>query len=213
MICLCCHRFNIHYTKGKKMVALKNKKLLLWVILGLLSIAIISCSSMDTHHVDTWKLPAKKNDKSAMIIGRIGLTDNKPMPMRVVAYLKWGKAYGHSGRVPRGEKEYIMDNGYFVIPNIEPGKYWFSGFFAFGYYNTINDMPNEKNDTINIKPGEIKFVGSYDYHNDGRSFSLKPAQKHSELEIMQWLLKTSTGSGWEATIKQHIKSLSGGKSK
>lgn len=192
------------------MIFSMNRKPSLLATILLVAIAFAGCSGMGTNSAKSWKLPVKENAESAMIVGRIGLAGNKPMAMRVVTYQLWGKSYSHSGSVPRGEEEFIMDNGYFVIPNIKPGRYWFSGFYAYGFYNSVNTMPTEKN-IINVKPGEIRFVGSFDYNNDGSSFSLIQAERPSELEIMQWLSRAGNGTGWESAIRQHIKTISGAK--
>lgn len=191
----------------------------LWASILLAAILLSSCSSVTIMPAEAWKLPAKENAESAMIVGRIGLEGNKPLATNAVTFQLWGKIYFHGGNVPRGEEEFLMDNSYFVIPNIKPGQYWFAGFYANGVYNRL---PADKKDFIDVKPGEIKFVGSFDYV-EGKlstlrtafgvpgSFGLKQAQKPSELEMMRWLLRAGNGSGWEATIKQRIRTLGGAK--
>ena len=188
----------------------------------ILTVVMLSgCSSVAIMPAESWKLPARKNPESAMIVGRIGLAGNKPLAMNAVTFQRWGDVYFHGGDVPRGEEEFLMDNSYFVIPNIKPGSYWFAGFYADG---RLNRMPADKKDFIEIKPGEIKFIGSFDYDSSTLSsistafgvpgsFSLKPAQHPSELEMMRWLSRTSDGSGWESTIKQRIKALGGSNKK
>lgn len=154
-----------------------------------------------------------------MIVGRIGLEGNQPLAMNCVTVQQWGKVYFQAGNVPRGEEEFLIDNSYFVIPNIKPGQYWFAGFYADGSYN---QLPANEKDFINLKPGEIRFVGSFDYvpgdlsglrkaFGVPGSFGLKRAQKPTELEMMRWLLRAGKGSGWEPAIKQRIAALGGTK--
>ena len=187
----------------------------------LLAVLLSSCSSVNIMPAASWKLPAKQHAKSAMIVGRIGLEGNKPLATNAVTIQQWGKGYFHMGNVPRGEEEFLMDNSYFVIPNIEPGQYWFAGFYADGSYNRL---PANEKDFIEVKPGEIKFVGSFDYvagdlkglrmaFGIPGSFGLKYAQEPTELEMMRWLLRAGKGSGWEPAINKRINALGGTKSK
>ena len=185
----------------------------------LLSVLLSGCSGVSVMPAETWKLPAKESAENAMIVGRIGLEGNKPLATNAVTFQQWGKGYFHSGNVPRGEEEFLMDNSYFVIPNIKPGQYWFAGFYANDMYNR---MPADEKDFIDIKPGEIKFVGSFDYVAGNLSglrtafgipgsFSLKHAQKPTEAEMLRWLLRAGKGSGWEPAIKRRINALGGTK--
>ena len=191
----------------------------LWVTIFLTLTTLGACSSVTILPAESWKLPARENAESAMIVGRIGLEGHKSLAINAVTFQLWGKIYFHGGDVPRGEDEFLMDNGYFVIPNIKPGSYWFTGFYADGRFNRLSA---DKKDFIEIKPGEIKFVGSFDYSSSTASsistafgvpgsFSFKPSRKPSELEMMRWLLRAGNGSGWEPTIKQRIKALGGSK--
>jgi hypothetical protein len=150
-----------------------------------------------------------------MFVGRVGLPDGQRLTLRDVNIQRWGKVYAHMGTVPRGEKNFVMDNNYFVIPNVKPGTYWFAGFYAAGAYN---GLPANKKDFIEIKPGEVKFIGSYDYI-DGKlstlrmslgipgSFGLQPNRKPSELEMLKWLMTVGNGSGWEPVIQQRARAL------
>ncbi|MDH4235567.1 MAG: hypothetical protein OEV15_10600 [Gallionella sp.] len=199
------------------MILMRHKAMLTMTLL--FAFLLSSCSSVNVMPAESWKLPAKQNAKSAMIVGRIGLEGNKPLATNAVTVQLWGKGYFHMGNVPRGEEEFLIDNSYFVIPNIEPGKYWFAGFYADGTYNR---MPADEKDFINVKPGEIKFIGSFDYVAGNLkglktafgipgSFELKRAQNPTELEMMRWLLRASKGSGWESDIKRRINVLGGSK--
>ena len=72
---------------------------------------------------------------------------------------------------------------------------------------------------MEVKPGEIKFYGSYDYQDQtsvlrrvfGPSwrYNLREAKKPSELEMLQWLNRIGGGSGWEPAIKKRIRELGG----
>lgn len=91
-----------------------------------------------------------------MFIGRIGrYGKDKQLILNYVNFQLWGKAYFYAGHAPKGEKNFVMDNSYFVVPNVKPGKYWF-GFHASGEYN---QFPANKAGFIDIKPGQIKVCG------------------------------------------------------
>jgi len=189
-----------------------------WVMCLITAVAVAGCAGPRPVPAESWTLPAKESPETAMFVGRIGRYGNdKQLILNYVNFQLWGKVYFYGGYAPKGEKNFVMDNNYFVVPNVKPGKYWFAGFHATGYYN---GLPAKKDDFIDIKPGQVKFAGSFDYV-DGTSntlrtivgipgtFSLKPAAKPSEIEMLRWLLRVGNGSGWEPAIKQRIRELGG----
>ena len=188
-----------------------------WAAVAVAVLMLNGCGGPRIHSAEQWTLPTKKNPESAMFVGRIDLPDGKRLKLADVNLQLWGKVYFHSGNVPRGEKNYVMDNNYFVVPNVKPGKYWFAGFYAAGGYNRL---PAKKSEFIEIKPGEVKFLGSWDYHSGTLSglrmsvgipgsYGLTPAAKPSELDMMRWLARVGSGSGWEPAIRQRITELGG----
>lgn len=191
-------------------------------VVFILIIASAGCGTV-RYAADSWKLPPKKDPESAMIFGRIEMPDNKnenpggkTLLLNDVNFNRKGRVYAYMGNVPRGEKNFVMTNRYFVVPNIKPGLYNFAGFTTGNVYNSL------KANFFEVKPGQLYFVGSYDYL-DGTlsgmrmafglpgSYSLRASKSPSELEMLQWLSRASDGSGWEAAINQRIREL-GGKS-
>jgi hypothetical protein len=207
--------------KGESMKFLEQPKSI-WAVC-LMILAISGCSTLPSPlPVETWRLSAKENPESAMLFGRIGSPDGSPLTLNFVNYNFWGKVYFNSGTVPRFEDSFTMSNNYFVVPNIKPGKYLFDGFYANGVYNKMPYNIFGKKDFIEVNPGEVKFVGSYDYVDGSLSSlrravgipgssSLKQIQKPSELEMLQWLSRADNNSGWKPAIKKRILEL-GGKS-
>lgn len=188
--------------------------------LALSTLLVAGCGTFDPRlSEDKWILPKRDNAESAMIIGRIAMPENKeenPKDLELLlfdaVFVKEGGGY-ICGGVPCGEKSYAMYNNYFVVPNLKPGvKYHFQGFVT----NRIwNGLPVDYNKPIVLKPGQILFIGSYDYL-DGPSkffgpgsFNIRPNKKPTELEALQWVYTRSGGSGWESTISNRIKALSG----
>lgn len=169
---------------------------------------------------ETWKLPAKEDAGSAMFIGRIALPDNKQENPEGRVLLLGAVDFRERSRAVyfgNGEDSFVMSNNYFVVPNIKPGKYHLAGFKTGKVYNTL---PLHDKDLIEIKPGQIKFVGSYDYLDIKQSvlgemiglagsYNLRKAKKPTELEMLQWLNRIDDGSGWEPVIKKRIRELGG----
>src|SRR5512139_248565 len=74
---------------------------------------------------ESWALPKKESADSAMLIGRIDYPNNKtenPENNKVylseVNFMKKDKVY-----FGNGEPNIELDNNYFVVPNLKPGKY------------------------------------------------------------------------------------------
>jgi hypothetical protein len=199
------------------MTFLAHKKVLL-AIGSVAALMLGGCGGTPIIPAESWTLPAKAKPETAMLIGRLGLPDNKHLNLQWVTVQEWGKMYMYSGTVPKGETNFVMDNNYFVVPNLKPGKkYYFAGFAARGAYNSF---PANKEDFIELKAGEVRFVGSFDYSEGSTNtlrevvrvpgtFSVKPAKQPSELEMLRWLLRVGNGSGWEPAVKQRIKQLGG----
>lgn len=193
--------------------------------IGLLVVLVLAGCSTPAIIAEKWKLPKRTSADSAMIIGRIELPNNKTENPkgyqlylnRVVVQSK-GRVYFGSGNMPNGEEHFIMDDtNYFVVPNLKPGKYNITGFVTGNIYNSLSFKDE---DAIDVKPGQIIFVGSFDYLEGKQStlgklaglpgsYSLRQAKHPSELEMLQWLNRVSAGSGWEATIKRRIRELGG----
>lgn len=193
-------------------------------IVTAVAILLSTGCAMDPRHAhEEWKLPKKEAAESAMIIGRIAMPDNKEenpdsryLLLYDVVFFNTAKTgYFCHGNMPCGEKAFTMYNGYFVVPNLKPGKYYFQG-FATG--NVFNSLPEDA--LIELKPGQILYLGSFDYleggHNGVKSFiglngsySLRPNKKPTEVEMLQWLYGASNGSGWEPVISKRIKVLGG----
>ena len=194
------------------------------ITLALATLLSAGCATDPRYSQDEWKLPKMENTESAMIIGRIALPENKKenpdgryLWLYSVVFGKQGGGYICGGTMPCGEKAYTMYNSYFVVPNLKPGKYYFRGFATGDVFNTL---PIDADKAIELNPGQILFIGSYDYidnKNSGLklalgmpgSYSLRPNNKPSELETLQWLYGRSSGSGWESSIGNRIKALGG----
>lgn len=159
-----------------------------------------------------WKMPAKKNANSAAIFGSMTLPGDKYLLLRNINLMKKGKVYGGLGRRALGEKTVIMGDNSFIAPNVEPGTYFIAGFDAGNVYHVI---PPKQIKYFKVRPGQMKFYGSYHYIEGKRSmfgpgsFSLRRTKKPSELTLLRWLESISYGTGWEKPISKRIRRLGG----
>lgn len=165
-----------------------------------------------------WSLPKKESSSSGMIIGRLNFPDNKSenpehlvLNLQTVEFRNVAQAV-HFGNA--GEKHHIMANNYFVVPNLMPGTYRLISFRAGNLYHGLQDQDGF---TYEVKAGQIKFIGSLDYLQYEQSvlqrvgktlnYTVRKAQKPTELEMFRWLNTTSAGSGWEPIIKKRMLEL------
>lgn len=187
------------------------------VLVLVLATTLAACVSNPS--AETWKLPRKASADSAMIIGRLDISrdksenpDGDPLYLQTVNFMRHGKIYYFDGS---GEKNYVLDNNYFVVPNIKPGKYYFRGFLTVHGFNVVTDDSKvDEKSLIEVKSGEIKFVGSFDYVKLRRSFSekirntgtfqLRRVNRPTEQEMLQWLNRIGMGSGWEPAIRNRL---------
>ncbi len=185
-----------------------------------LGLLLGGCSS-NPRSADRWKTPKKEDAQMGMLIGRLDILHDKvkegPYPRRFyltsVDFKDVNTGFFSDGI----QKSYVMDNHYFVIPNVKPGKYYLWGFQAGNAYNNVFGPDPKPEQLVEVKPGEIRFVGSIDYIENHRSvwehikntgtFDLRLAQHPTELELLQWLAKASVGSGWEDDIQKRMKQV------
>lgn len=195
-------------------------------LLGAAVLSLLASCGPIRNEPDSWSLPKKESAESGMIVGRIDLPNNKKenpedkfLNLKVVEFRNTAKNV-HFGNA--GEDHYIMSNNYFVVPNLKPGTYQLFSFRAGDEYHSLFGVEGY---TFEVKPGQIKFIGSFDYlaeepgtlkkiamalnANPTLHFALRPSRSPSELEALQWLNRVGVGSGWEPSIMKRIKELGG----
>lgn len=190
-------------------------------VLGLTLLLGLSGCGTFKPEAKSWSLPKRVGQNSGMIIGRLDFPNNKKknpdgITLNLTAIEFRNKAQGVRSSF-NGEETYILNNDYFVVTNLKPGIYDFVSFNTGNIYHSLFTDDGYK--TFEVKPGQIKFVGSQDYIQFERSFlqtigkihpyKLRPSDHPTELEMLQWLNSVSKGSGWEAAIKKRILELGG----
>lgn len=192
--------------------------------LALVSLLVLFGCTYTKPYPEQWTLPKKTNPGTGMIIGRIDFPDNKAdnpenltLRLRNVEFRNVAQAVSFGNK---GEENIILANNYFVVPNLKPGTYRFVSFYA-GMYHEMRKAEIK----VEVPPGQIKFVGSFDYvqYEPGTmrkianavsnykqyEFGLKKATHPTELEMFQWLNRIGAGSGWEPAIQKRIRELGG----
>ena len=191
------------------------------MLAGVVLVAVLTGCSSTINKPDpmSWRLPHKSSPDSGMIIGRLEMPANKKEnPEEHTLYLG-NVMLNDLGKVVRMNYDLqdpdIMENNYFVFSNIKPGKYKMVAFFA----SVRHGLEGVDGYTVEVKPGQIAFLGSYDYIKNEPtlfqklrktgSFGLRKAQHPTELEMFQWLDRIGSGSGWELAINKRIQELRG----
>lgn len=173
--------------------------------LALLSLACVMGPS------GRWTMPTKASARSAVIFGAIEQEDERPFNFRHVNVMQKGKVYVAMGS-SLGEKVTILDNDLFIAPKVEPGTYFIPGFNMGSRYHGI---PEKKREFFEVRPGELKFVGSFLYHRIERGpflqdlYTLDKIDKPTERELVLFLAEISEGTGWEKTVARRIHQLGG----
>lgn len=171
-------------------------------ILSVLVAAVAACST-----------PAPPDDvfskNNAMIYGSV-LADDK---ITGVDFYEYGKTYiRHFTKVPR---VLVYENGTFMAENLKPGKYVIAAFHAGekNLFNLVRSKQQAYQRIIHVKPGEIKYVGSYRIHITksrllGKgNFEIEEILRPGERQILRNLQVVTEGTGWQKMIERRLKEL------
>lgn len=195
------------------------KKLVAWAS-GLAVVLLMTGCETVKPHAHSWSLPKKGDANTGMLIGRLEYPNNPATNPKNLVLNLHNVEFRNEAQALRfgnkGEESYIMDNNYFVVPNLKPGTY---RFVSFRVGQLFHGLGHEDGFTYEVKPGQIKYVGSIEYSQYQQSFlqkmgktlnySVTKVQQPTEMEMLQWLNKTSAGSGWEPSIRKRMLELGG----
>jgi len=172
------------------------------LILGLLVSGLIACSK-----------PAPPDDvhskKYGMIYGSV-LANEK---ITAVDFFEYGKTYVRFfTKIPR---LLVYENGTFMAENLKPGKYVIAGFRAGkkNHFNLVRSEQQAYQRVIHVKPGELKYVGSYQIHvtksrllGKGK-FEIEEILRPGERQVLRNLQVVTAGTGWQKMIERRLKEL------
>ncbi|WP_019143029.1 hypothetical protein [Noviherbaspirillum massiliense] len=182
-----------------------------------IALSMAGCETVKPE-ANSWRLPKKEGTDTGMIIGRLEYPSDPALnPDKLVLNLR-NVEFRNEAQAVRfgnvGEESYIMDNNYFVVPNLKPGTY---RLVSFRVGQLFHGLHREEGFTYEVKPGQIKYIGSLEYSQYQQSllqkmgktlnYSVTRVQHPTELDMLQWLNKASTGSGWEPAIRKRMLEL------
>ena len=144
--------------------------------------------------------------------GNIMLPDNKVIT-RVILY-KLGEVYAPPFKSP--PQSHTFNNGNFFFENLTPGKYYLASFMsgnnAFYFnYRGLKDEEFLKEVAIEIKPGSVIYLGSYEVTGIERNFlksdtfEIKRSKNPSRSTILKHLKQASKGTGWDQRFASALK--------
>ena len=152
------------------------------------------------------------SSKSSAAYGNITLPDNKVVT-RVIMY-KVGEVYAPPFKSP--PQSHTYNNGNFFFENLTPGKYYLASFMsgnvAFYFnYRGLEDEKFLKNVAIDIKPGTVNYMGSYEVTGIERNFfksdtfDIKRSKKPGKKTILKHLKGATKGTGWDKRFASALK--------
>jgi hypothetical protein len=158
--------------------------------------------------------PIKKmNDPSlSAAYGNITLPDNKVIN-RVILY-KVGEVYAPPFKSPPQSHTYT--NGNFFFENLKPGTYYLASFMsgneAFYFnYRGLKEEEFLKQVAIEIKPGTVNYLGSYQVTGIERNFlksdtfEIKRSDTPDKNTILKHLQQAAKGTGWDQRFAKAMK--------
>ena len=131
-----------------------------------------------------------------------------------VMLYKVGVVYAPPFKSPPQSHTYT--NGNFFFENLEPGKYLLMGFMAGqeAFYFNYTGIKEEKlisEVAVDIKPGSVIYLGSYEvtgidrnfFKND--TFDIKRSKTPGKDTILKHLKEAAKGTGWDARFDKAMK--------
>lgn len=131
-----------------------------------------------------------------------------------VMFYKVGEIYAPPFKSPPTSHTY--NNGNFFFVNLEPGKYFLMGFMAeqqafYFNYGGIKEDEFMNKMAIEIKPGIVTYLGSYEVTGIDRhffktdTFDIKRSKTPTRENILNHLKEAAKGTGWEVRFEKAVK--------
>lgn len=127
---------------------------------------------------------------------------------------KVGEIYAPPFKSPPQGHAYT--NGNFFFENLEPGKYYLMGFMAdqeafYFNFQGIDEAKFIKEVAIEIKPGAVVYLGSYQVTGIDRNFfktstfDIKRSKSPGKSTILKHLIEATKGAGWDTRPEKALK--------
>jgi len=158
-----------------------------WVMLLMLTMGLAACAGA--------RLAAPTAANRGLIFGHVSA-------QRITVMTVYLHQPGHVYAVPLNNPKARMDaQGYFLLTNAEPGRYYFAG-FSDGVHNYWLADKSPADGAVEIVPGGAAIMGSFEIvpaggnWENGRQFLLRPQARPGRDELQRELSMRVRGTAW-----------------
>lgn len=145
-----------------------------------------------------------KDDQVGLVYGY--LNGNLGVP-NVTLYNKEARilAPWMAGNVPA----HTYGSGLVVFDNVTPGEYYIHGF---GVGQVAYSLGEQRIHVV-VRPGEIKYLGAYQYaHEPGlfsNEFTLARTDDPSPAAVLEWAIEATGKTNWTGKLRARLRELNG----
>lgn len=100
----------------------------------------------------------------------------------------------------------VDEMGFYVVENVEPGKYYIVG-LSDGMRTLLVAAESRESGVVTVAPKQAAYVGSFmaeiprsPVYDDNVRFVLKPLNQPSQAQLRERLKKRIQGTGWESYL-------------
>lgn len=137
-----------------------------------------------------------KDDQSALVYGYINGSRGVP---NVTLYNNKQKVM--APWAPGNTPAHRFNNGLVVFANVEPGEYTIHGF---GIGQTSYSL-GEKRIRLTVSPGEVKYLGAFQYAPEGglfsNGFTFSPTKDPSPQTVLEWAIEATADTDWSNKLR------------
>ena len=176
------------------------------IVFGALAFVVSGCSVVSRGSAPP---DDAKTVDSAFIYGYVEAEEDA---IEQVDFVQFGKVYVPPFNKP--PRVLVFDNGFFMAENIEPGKYVISGFRSDrNHYNMARTKRHAYQRIIVIKPGSMKYIGSFNVRVtqkdkiESGKFKVTEIQRPGERDVLKHLYHVTEGTSWQDKISRRLKQL------
>ena len=138
-----------------------------------------------------------ENDQAALVYGYIN--GNQGVP-NVTLYNDKTKVL--APWAPGNTPAHTYTSGLVVFANVEPGEYTIHGF---GIGRTSFGL-GEQRIKLTVRPGEIKYLGAYQYAPEGglfsNEFTFSRTSDPSDQTVLKWAIEATDGTDWNPRLRR-----------
>ena len=147
--------------------------------------------------------------KYAMIYGSVQAEER----ITEIDFYEYGKTYIRP--FTKSPRVLVYNDGTFMAENVRPGNYVIASFRAGkkNQFNLVRSKQQAYQRVIHVKPGEIKYVGSFQIHVTksrliGKGdFEVEEVLRPGERQVPRNLHVVTEGTGWQKMIERRLKEL------